>query len=552
MTAAIDITAEQRKTLLALLRRFIPGVAVWAYGSRVKWTARSNSDLDLVAFTTPAQRPLVAELKEALGESNLPFLVDLHVWDEIPERFHEIIRKEYVVLQEAKQPESGSGIADKWKETPLAAVMDVKHGFAFPGENIRDEPPGDILLTPGNFAIGGGFKGDKFKYYDGAVPEDYVLHEGDLLVTMTDLSKQADTLGYPALVPKPHGARFLHNQRLGKVLIKPNAELDAGFLFYLLLTTEYRNEILASATGTTVKHTSPGRILAHKAVIPPLPEQKAIAHILGPLDDKIELNRRMNATLEAIARARFQSWFVDFDPVRAKLDGRKPTGLDATTAALFPTHFQDSSLGHIPQGWEVCPLTDKIELLSGGTPKTGEPDYWDGDIPWFSVKDAPTETDVWVIHTEKSVTKLGISNSAAQVFPEKTTIITARGTVGKLALTGTPMAMNQSCYGVRGITGYGDYFTYYSLRAATAQLQQRTHGTVFDTITRQTFETLDCIFPPPKLTAAFDLAVEPLLEQIRANLHQSRTLAALRDTLLPKLLSGELCVANVGEEVASV
>lgn len=238
---------------------------------------------------------------------------------------------------------------------------------------------------------------------------------------------------------------------------------------------------------------------------------------------------------------------MDFDPVRAKLDGHQPIALDLAAAALFPDHFQDSTLGHIPQGWEVSPLADKIELVSGGTPKTGEPDYWDGDIPWFSVKDAPTEADVWVIHTEKSVTELGISNSAAQIFPEKTTIITARGTVGKLALTGTPMAMNQSCYGVRGITGYGNYFTYYSLRAATAQLQQRTHGTVFDTITRHTFETLDCIFPPPEITAAFDLAVEPLLQQIRANVHQSRTLAALRDTLLPKLLAGEVRLAPISE-----
>jgi len=111
MTAAIDITAGQRKTLLALLRRYIPGVAVWAYGSRVKWTARPNSDLDLVAFTTPEQQPLVSELKEALAESDLPFPVDFHVWDEVPECFHEIIRKEYVVLQEVRQPERGSGMA---------------------------------------------------------------------------------------------------------------------------------------------------------------------------------------------------------------------------------------------------------------------------------------------------------------------------------------------------------------------------------------------------------------------------------------------------------
>ena len=334
------------------------------------------------------------------------------------------------------------------------------------------------------------------------------------------------------------------NQHVAIIRPQPKS-IDARFLRYVLVSNDYQSRLLALASaGATRPALTKSMIEELDVPSPPLAEQKAIAAVLGALDDKIELNRRMNATLEAMARALFQSWFVDFDPVRAKLDGRKPIGLDAATAALFPAHFKDSPLGHIPQGWEVCPLADKIELLSGGTPKTGEPDYWDGDIPWFSVKDAPTETDVWVIHTEKSVTKLGISNSAAQIFPEKTTIITARGTVGKLALTGTPMAMNQSCYGVRGITGYGNYFTYYSLRAATAQLQQRTHGTVFDTITRQTFDTLDCIFPPPEITAYFDLAVEPLLGQIRANLHQSRILSTLRDTLLPKLLSGELSVRN--------
>ncbi|WP_461786382.1 restriction endonuclease subunit S [Prosthecobacter sp.] len=229
----------------------------------------------------------------------------------------------------------------------------------------------------------------------------------------------------------------------------------------------------------------------------------------------------------------------DFERSEVNRDGRPPAALDPATAALFPASFQDSSLGPISHGWEVCPLSEKIQLLSGGTPKTSEPAYWDGDIPWYSLRDAPSETDVWVIHTGKHITKLGIANSAAQIFPEKTTIISARGTVVKLALTAVPMAMNQSCYGLRGITGYGECFTYYSLREATAQLQQRTHGTVFDTITTETFKTLDCIFPTPQITAAFDKLVEPLLGQIRANLHQSRTLATLRDTLLPKLLSGE-------------
>jgi type I restriction enzyme S subunit len=276
--------------------------------------------------------------------------------------------------------------------------------------------------------------------------------------------------------------------------------------------------------------------------VPDVPEQTKIASVLGALDDKIELNRRMNATLETMARALFQSWFVDFDPVRAKLNGRKPVGMDDETAALFSDSFQESELGHIPKGWETCSLASKIELLSGGTPKTSEPAYWNGDIPWYSVKDAPMETDVWVISTEKQVTALGIAKSAAQMLPEGATIISARGTVGKLALVSTPMAMNQSCYGVRGTNGYANFYTYFALRQATTELQQRTHGTVFDTITRQTFETLNCCFPSADLTIAFDRTVAPLLASVRTNLHQSRTLALLRDTLLPKLMSGDLRV----------
>ncbi len=323
------------------------------------------------------------------------------------------------------------------------------------------------------------------------------------------------------------------------------AKADPRFLYYAINDSFFQHEVHGRTIETVQKSIKVHDLKTCRIPLPPLAEQRAIAAVLGALDDKIELNGRMNATLEAMARALFQSWFVDFDPVRAKLDGRPPAALDPATAALFPDSFQDSELGHIPKGWEIRPLSEKIELLSGGTPKTSEPDYWDGDIPWYSLKDAPSESDVWVIQTEKRVTKLGIENSAAQILSEGTTIISARGTVGKLALVGTPMAMNQSCYGVRGVKGYADYFTYFALQQATAELQQRTHGTVFDTITRQTFETLDCIFPPATLTQAYEKTVAPLLARLRANLHQSRTLATLRDTLLPKLLGGELSLAAV-------
>lgn len=136
--------------------------------------------------------------------------------------------------------------------------------------------------------------------------------------------------------------------------------------------------------------------------LPPLPEQKAIAHILGTLDDKIELNRKMNETVEAMARALFKSWFVDFDPVRAKAEGRD-TGLPKDIADLFPDEFEDSERGEIPKGWKVKSFVETVEVIGGGTPKTTVPEYWNGSIPWFSVVDAPDESEVWVVDTEKKM-----------------------------------------------------------------------------------------------------------------------------------------------------
>ena len=434
------------------------------------------------------------------------------------------------------------------REVALGDLIEIRHGFAFKGSSINGEARGDILLTPGNFAIGGGFKGDRFKYYDGDVPEDFVLNEGDLLVTMTDLSKQSDTLGYPAFVPtSPIGHRYLHNQRLGKIVFKKAGEICSRFIYYVMCGSAYRQEVLASATGTTVKHTAPERIKQFRFELPPLHEQRAIADILGALDDKIELNRRMNETLEQMARALYKSWFVDFDPVRAKADGwwqrgESLPGMPADLYDMFPERLVSAELGEVPEGWAVGVLTDMIGLLSGGTPKTSVAEYWNGGIPWYTPKDAPALSDIFAINTERNISQSGVDHSATQVLPVGTTIISARGTVGRLACLGEPMAMNQTCYGIRGVNGYPSWFTYWNVRQSIGDLQTRTHGTIFDTITRQTFELVGALIPPPTVAAAFEAAVDSYMGRILVNLRESRVVGALRDALLPRLIAGELQV----------
>ena len=282
--------------------------------------------------------------------------------------------------------------------------------------------------------------------------------------------------------------------------------------------------------------------------IPPLPEQRAIAHILGTLDDKIELNRKMSETLEAMARALFKSWFVDFDPVRAKMEGRDP-GLPKKIAELFPSRMVESELGEIPEGWKVTPFAETVEILGGGTPKTSIAEYWDGDIPWFSVVDAPEISNVWVVNTEKKVTRAGVENSSSRVLPVGTTIISARGTVGRIALVGVPMAMNQSCYGLRGRTGARGYFTHFATGELISSLQQRAHGSVFDTITRDTLASISVVEPPAALVESFEFRVGPMLERIRTGLFSSGSLTALRDALLPKLISGQIRVSTAMKHV---
>jgi type I restriction enzyme S subunit len=302
-------------------------------------------------------------------------------------------------------------------------------------------------------------------------------------------------------------------------LVPLRADIDLRFAYFLLKYIGL-NHLKDGTSNPSLNREVFG---AQALPLPPLPAQHSIARILGALDDKIELNRKMNVTLEQMARAIFKSWFVDFEPFRDK-------------------GMVDSPLGKIPKKWEAGALSDLVVLTGGGTPRTTEPSYWGGDIPWYSVEDAPAESDVFVIGTERSITKKGLAESSTRLLPRSTTIISARGTVGSCALTGAEMAMNQSCYGVRGANGRGDLFVYFAVRRAVGELRQVTHGAVFDTITRDTFKAIDASVPPPEVTRQFDTTVSPYLLRILNNLRESRTLAAIRDALLPKLISGELAM----------
>lgn len=190
---------------------------------------------------------------------------------------------------------------DGWTVLRLGDAVEIKHGFAFPGSEFSTDPGNPTVVTPGNFRIGGGFQQTKAKTFSGDVPGDFVFEPGDLIVTMTDLSKTGDTLGYPAFVP---GDRtYLHNQRIGKVLLRDRRRVDLRYLALVMQTFSYRAHVLGTASGSTVRHTSPSRILDYKGVFPPLEEQQRIAGVFEALDDLINTNRRIANDCTALWRA---------------------------------------------------------------------------------------------------------------------------------------------------------------------------------------------------------------------------------------------------------
>ena len=248
-----------------------------------------------------------------------------------------------------------------------------------------------------------------------------------------------------------------------------------------------------------------------------------------------------------MARALFKSWFVDFDPVRAKLGGCPPAGLDEATAFLFPSHFQESEAGHIPQGWTVEPVGQVVECVGGGTPSTAESKYWKGGTHhWTTPKDFSSLQAPVLLDTDRKITDAGIAKISSGLLPAGTLLLSSRAPVGYLAIAAIPVAINQGFIAMKCNGRASNFFMLNWCHENMAEIEGRATGTTFAEISKQNFRPIPVVLPPKELMAVFTAKVAPLYDQITANLHQSRTLATLRDTLLPKLLSGELSVADAG------
>ncbi|MHB1494981.1 MAG: restriction endonuclease subunit S [Acidithiobacillus sp.] len=362
------------------------------------------------------------------------------------------------------------------------------------------------------------------------------LRAGDLVIT------REAPMGEVCIIPE--GFRCCLGQRM--VMLRPNAKkCDSRFLLYAIQSRAVQDEIKVNeGTGSTVSNLRIPLLEALPISHPPLAEQKAIAHILGTLDDKIELNRRMNATLEAMARALFQSWFVDFAPVRAKLDGRKPAGLDVATAALFPAHFQDSALGHIPQGWEVRSLDQIAQFLNGLA------------LQKYPPGDGPTLPVIKIAQLRKGDSE-GADRCNTELAPQYVVkdgdvLFSWSGSLEVELWCGGQGALNQHLFKVTS-PEFPKWFYYLWTLYHLDEFRLIAAGkaTTMGHIQRGHLTAAKALVPPPALLKVMTKIMAPLIDQIIANQTQSCTLATLRDALLPKLLSGELSVV-VGAEKESV
>jgi type I restriction enzyme S subunit len=297
--------------------------------------------------------------------------------------------------------------------------------------------------------------------------------------------------------------------------------VDFRFLYYKLLALDLRQTAIGSAQPLVTQ----GGLKVVHTLKPPAEDQKAIGRILGTLDDKIELNRKMNETLEQMARAIFKSWFVDFEPFRDK-------------------GMADSPLGKIPNGWKVEPIAELADVVGGSTPSTGEPRFWtDGQHCWATPKDlAPLHVPV-LLDTERRITDAGVQQISSGLLPVGTVLLSSRAPIGYLVIAETPVAINQGFIAMLPRGAVSSLFLLHWSRHNHEVIVGRANGTTFLEISKSNFRPIPVAAPPTDAMKAFDAHVRPMYNRVVANTRQSRTLAAIRDALLPKLMSGEVKVA---------
>ena len=520
MVEGLHLSPRHRKEIVALLHKHLPGVEVWAYGSRVNGRSHDGSDLDLV-LRSPQLAEIdasqLAEITESFRKSTVPFLIDARDWVRLPESFHWELERAHVVMVEREERDvTGKTIAD---------FVNIVMGQSPPGDTVSGGVGLPLLNGPTEF---GPHHPTPIQFTPDARK---IAHPGDLLFCV-----RGSTTGRMNWADK----KYAIGRGVAAIRHRCASELQP----FVRAVIEFElPKLLVQATGSTFPNVSASQLASIPYPNLSAAEQRAIAHILGTLDDKIELNRRMNETLEAMVRALFKSWFVDFDPVRAKMAGRD-TGLPSHLADLFPDRLVDSELGEIPEGWEVESL-EMIAQLEKATVKPEDhateefehfslPAYDSGQLPALDLGSTIKSNKTLVPSQAVLLSKLNpeiqrvwlpaSASSRRQISSTEFLVFTPKPPIGRAGL-----------YALFNTQSFRDLLK--GMVTGTSKSHQR--------VAPKSLVTQGIISPADILTNEFEALAWPMLERTLRNKSENHTLAALRDTLLPKLISGELRAKQV-------
>ena len=539
---SLNIPEKYRRVLISLLQEHLPGVEVWAYGSCVNGRRHDGSALDLV-LRGPELKEMPAghlnDFEEALRESTIPFLVEARDWARLPERFHREIERAHMLLTNA-----AGEIHPKWPRVALGDIIDLRLS------NVdKKTKPNETPVRLCNYTD---------VYYNSTIRKNMsfmeatasdrevakcALSSGDVIITKD--SEKYDDIGVPAFVIDnvPDLVCGYH-----LAILRPDAaRIHGRYLFYALITRDIQMQFHHFANGITRFGLRKADIGLVEIPLPSLEEQHAIAHILGALDDKIELNQEINRTLEEIAKAIFKSWFVDFDPVRAKAEGR-PTGLPPEISDLFPNELVESEIGEIPKGWEIDNIRSLGTLFKKSiNPASSDeifahysiPAFDDGKNPSLDVGPAIKSSKTMVPDGALLVSKLNPNNP-------RVWIPSLCSSFRKVCSTEF-MVFQPTLKSNRNFL-----WAMFSEKKLQARLESMVTGTSKSHQRVKPTDVLNIHIPcsPNNLIEIFGMVTESLINRIMASKEESLVLSELRDTLLPKLISGELRIQDAEKFLA--
>lgn len=432
------------------------------------------------------------------------------------------------------------GIVGEWREVSLGEVFDINPSRILKRGTIAPFVPMDVLPQHAR-----AIERIESREYIGSGMR---FRNGDTLIArITPCLENGKT----AFVDGLDKGEIAHGSTEYIVLASKDGETDSLFGYYIARTPEFRSYAIGRMEGTSGRQrVPPSAIAKYPIALPPIQEQRAIAHILGTLDEKIELNRKQNETLEAMARALFKAWFVDFEPVRAKMEGRwqrgqSLPGLPAHLYDLFPDRLIESELGEIPEGWRHSTIGAEVTVCGGSTPSTKSTEFWEGgQHHWATPKDLSALKFPVLLDTDRKITDAGLGKISSGLLPVGTVLLSSRAPIGYLAIAEVPTAINQGFIAMKCDGVLPNVFVLAWCRESMDAIVGNANGSTFQEISKGNFRPIPVFVPTDPVLKSYQNLADSLYRRMVESEEESRSLAQLRDTLLPKLISGELRITD--------